>query len=94
MIQVQKFIVAISLFNVGVNLTVFMFEIYAIYSKALTNLQVFTVLQMITILIDVPLTFLTIVNIFLLIFKCLLILLTRQLVTNLLTLLILPLGAT
>ena len=92
--QIQEFIVVISLFNAAINILVFVFGLYAIYSKVLTHLQVFQVLQMIAILIDVLLTYLTIVNMFLLIIKCLLMFMTRNLITSLLTILILPLGAT
>ena len=89
---VKEFIVVISLSNAVVNIIVFIFGLYAIYSKVLTNLQVFQVLLMISILFDVLLAYLTIVNVFILIIKCVLMFASRNLITSLLTILILPLG--
>ena len=91
--QIQQFVVIITFSNAVINFAVFAFGVYALYSKMLTNLQVFQILLIIAILIDVLLTYLTIVNMLLLIIKCLLMFVTRHLVSSLLTLLILPLSS-
>lgn len=79
--------------NAVINLAVLVFGLSAVYSKKLTNLQVYQIVLMMSIFVDVVLTYLTIVNMLQIIIKCLLLFLSRCLVTSLLTVLIMPLGA-